>query len=200
MRAFVAIDLPEFVKQQVLGTQRTLQEALQDARIGDTVRWTAASNLHLTLRFLGETAPVQARQLSDALTVTVRAHPVFTLHLGRLGCFPNFGRPAIVWLDVQGQQRALLALQQAAEAVVQEMGFPAEERPFTPHLTIGRMQRTAPVWAMRQVGELLRQWAERQPAAASTFEVNQILLMQSELRPQGSLHTVLERFALGGNS
>jgi 2'-5' RNA ligase len=192
VRAFLAIELPAPVCARVTARQRQLQQQLADQHLGECVRWTASASLHLTLRFLGECPPAQVNALLAALPAVAAGFAPLTLSLGALGCFPNFRRPGIVWLDCGGEVEALLHLQTACEQLVRTAGFAAEEHPFTPHLTIGRMQRSAAPAALQRAGDLLRRAAQATPATTlPSFTVTEICLMESDLHPTGAVYTPL---------
>ena len=157
MRTFIAIELPDDVKRRVIEQQRRLQKQLQEQGLDDCVRWTAPANLHLTLRFLGDTTGSQRVQLEADLAALAAGQTPLALSVHALGCFPNFRRPTIVWLDFQGDLPALLQFQQRVEQLAQAAGFAPEDRAFTPHLTIGRAQKSASSAALQRAGELLRQ-------------------------------------------
>jgi 2'-5' RNA ligase len=195
MRTFIAIELPANVKQRVLERQRRLQRLLDEQASGDAFRWTPADNLHLTLRFLGETSEAQRKQIETALTTIVSAVPVFHLALQATGAFPNLRKPNILWLDFVGDVGVLAPLQQRIEVVAQEAGFAGEERAFTAHLTIARAQKSAAPSILTRAGEALRTVTAPQ-AADEPFAVEALHLIHSDLRPAGPVYTPLATFAL----
>ena len=202
MRTFIAIELPEPVRRRIVQQQRFLTQHLRAARAESVIRWTATDNLHLTLRFLGETDESQRARVNEGLAAAAAQYAPLRLAVNEVGCFPNFRRPNIVWLGFQGDVRGLGQLQGQIEAAVRAAGFIAEERAFTPHLTIGRAQRSASTMDLQRAGETLRQAVAAQPAQAPSpaldFVVDRVVVMQSELRPSGPIYTPLEIYALGG--
>jgi 2'-5' RNA ligase len=200
MRTFIAIELPEPVRRRIVQQQRTLAQHLRAARADQVIRWTAADNLHLTLRFLGETDEVQRARVYEGLAAVTGGHAALRLAVNELGCFPSFRRPNIVWLGFLGDVRGLAQLQARIEAAVQAAGFAAEERAFTPHLTIGRAQRSAVTADLQRAGDVLRQAVATAPApvAALDFVVDRVVFMHSELRPTGPIYTPVGVYPLGG--
>ena len=89
MRTFIAIDLPAPVRRIVVDRQRTLERHLHADDVGDVIRWTGVQNLHLTLRFLGETDDSQCRALDEILQSSLTDLQPFSLSIGHFGCFPN---------------------------------------------------------------------------------------------------------------
>jgi 2'-5' RNA ligase len=197
MRTFIAIELPPLVKQHVIERQRRLQRLLEEqASGGAAFRWTPAGNLHLTLRFLGETSAAQCKQIEAALTSIVAAVPAFQLALQATGAFPNLRKPNIVWLDFTGDLAVLAPLQRHIELAAQQAGFTAEERAFTPHLTIARAQKSAAPSLLARAGEALRTVTAAPALAGEPFAVDAIHLIHSDLRPAGPVYTSLATFML----
>jgi 2'-5' RNA ligase len=167
MRLFIAVELPPPAKQHVAEQQEMLRQRLAADAAGDLARawrWTPSANLHLTLRFLGETSAPQQRAIEAALAAAAAAAGPFALQTGTLGAFPNLRRPSILWLNLGGGLAQLAALQERAEQAARAEGFAAETRPFTPHLTIARARKDAAPAALTRTGDLLRLLAEA-PAA-----------------------------------
>lgn len=202
MRTFIAVELPEPVRRRIVQQQRALAQHLRAARADQVIRWTAADNLHLTLRFLGETDEAQRARIREELAVVTGRHSPLRLAVNELGCFPNFRRPNIVWLSFLGDVRRLAQLQAQIEAAVQAAGCAAEARAFTPHLTIGRAQRSAATADLQRAGDVLQQVVATAPAqappAALDFVVDRVVFMHSELRPSGPIYTPLGVYPLGG--
>lgn len=196
LRTFIAIELPPAVKQQVQAQQRHLRQALDQAELGNLWRWTHADNLHLTLRFLGDTREDQRRTLEAALAAIAAAAARFHLRVQKLGAFPNLRKPNIIWLDFGGDLPLLDPLQAHIERAAQAAGFAAEARAFAPHLTIARAQKSAAPAALARAGELLRAEASAPPAAPAPFLVDQIHLIRSDLRPSGPVYRSLAAFDL----
>lgn len=199
MRTFIAVELPDAVKRRVVEQQRRIERQLVQAQLAGCIRWTIPSNLHLTLRFLGDSDEGQIETVRSDLAQIAAASAPLKLALGRLGCFPNFRRPNIVWLDFEGDLAPLKALQRACEAAARSAGFAPEERPFTPHLTVGRAQRSATDTQLQCCGEQFRTLSgvAARPDIAQTFSVDQVILMQSDLRPEGPTYSALGSYRLG---
>jgi 2'-5' RNA ligase len=198
MRTFIAIALPEPSKRHVIAQQRQVQQHLREAGLPEVFRWTPPENLHLTLRFLGDTAVVQRQAVETALQRIAGATPAFDLAVQALGCFPNLRRPNILWLDLAGDVSRLAALQRQIEAAVQAAGFAAEDRAFSPHLTVARAQKSATTQEQQRAGDVLRRVIGLPPSAGEPFTVDSVHLVESELRPSGSVYTTLLTAGLQG--
>ncbi|MEZ4862574.1 MAG: RNA 2',3'-cyclic phosphodiesterase [Caldilineaceae bacterium] len=199
MRTFLAIELPEQLHPIIRRQQQHLAGRLA---IGNSIiRWTPPANVHLTLRFLGETAKEQQRILPHFLDVATQGQPPIALALRNVGCFPNFRSPSIVWAGVTGDLDRLQALYAQVEKAVQSAGFVAEQRAFRPHLTIGRIQRHTERHQLQQVGRVIQAYQQENAQsplyeAGSQFTVSEITWFSSELRPTGAIYTPIGGFPL----
>jgi 2'-5' RNA ligase len=185
-RGFVAVPLPEAVRAQAAAVVERLRGAGE-------VRWTATANFHLTLKFLGEVAPRVLPELTAGLTDVARAGAPFTVELGGAGAFPRLDRPQVVWIGLRAGQEALAELAGRVEAVCARAGFPREERPFSAHLTLGRV-KSAPGAA--PAGELPARLRALGDISLGAVRVDAFDLMQSTLTPRGPIYSVIESFAL----
>lgn len=197
MRTFLAISIPSVVQASIRQQQQQLETQLTTAGFGRLVRWTPPTAVHLTLRFLGETTEEQRRELQPQLTHITANQPPFPLTLGEMGCFPNLKTPSIVWLSLQATDESLYRLQKQIEVAVQALRFPAEHKPFRPHLTIGRMGRQVTPPQVRAIGQLFAQHVATTVIPQSRraeFVVDHLEFIQSQLQPTGPIYTPLQRF------
>ena len=140
---------------------------------------------HLTLRFLGDTAPDALERLGHSLrdgSLGSQADIMF----GQLGAFPREQRASVLWVGVAEGAGALQAIAMSVEHAVQRAGFPAEARPFAPHLTLSRLQPPRDV----------RPLVERVPSLDVRMTVDTVVLMRSHLGRGPSRYEELERFEL----
>jgi 2'-5' RNA ligase len=207
MRTFIAVALPLPVRSQVRTLQEQLQSELQRLNITICFKWTPVENLHITLRFLGETGHSQTSAIAQGLEQIARGRTPFSLHLRQLGAFPTLRRPNVLWLGIHGDQTSLSALQIACEQLARSTGFAPEERPFSPHLTLARTQRNADRRALAAAGDMLNGLTRLSNALfsdslpeQSAFTVNEVVHVQSELLPAGSVYTPLWRAAFSRES
>lgn len=190
LRLFVALELPPEVRAVLV----TAHEHLATQQL--SVRWVAPENAHLTLKFLGSVALTEVDAVTVAMQQAASGHASFTLQTTSLGAFPNVRQPRVVWLGLDGALQMLHRLQQDIERWIAPLGYPAEQRPFSPHLTLGRthkdattIQRTAIRRAIEQASTLTQ----------ATWTVDSVRLMRSTLRPQGPIYTEVARQALTGH-
>ncbi|MCA9932045.1 MAG: RNA 2',3'-cyclic phosphodiesterase, partial [Anaerolineales bacterium] len=136
IRTFIAVDLPAAARAAWGGVAQQLAAQLPST----AVRWVKPERMHLTLRFLGDTAVSQLPMLADGLDQMAQQFAPFSLRLSHLGCFPNERRPHVVWVGLQGDTEALAALKKGVDAALVPLGWEAETRPFQAHLTVGRVK------------------------------------------------------------
>jgi len=188
LRLFVAIDLPEDVRES-LGRLQT------DLRRHDLpgLRWTRPEGVHLTLKFLGETPATSLAAIEGALARAVREIPSFRLALGAPGTFGGRRGPRVLWVDVEGDVKPLQQLQAAVERELAAAGFAPEERGFSPHLTLARVPQPSPPGLAERVSRALAAVA----APRGEIEVTEVVLMRSRLQPGGAVHSRVAVFPLG---
>ena len=186
MRLFVAVNLPSEIRERLAAVQDRLRRAQAD------VSWVRAENIHVTLKFLGETEAKRLERIRPALAEVARAGVPFPIEVSGVGSFG--GRiPRVVWVGVGEGAEPLTQLAGQVEDALGGVGFPKERRGFTAHLTLGRVR------SPRNAEALLTALEEAKAEPFGVAEITQFELMQSELRPSGSVYTVLEKFPLGSD-
>jgi 2'-5' RNA ligase len=183
VRTFIAVDLPSKVKEQIgeiVGRLRPL---------GAAVGWVRPEGLHLTLKFLGEIPQEQLARISPAIQAGVATIAPFSFVLAQLGGFPNLQRPRVLWIGVPEGHEGLKRLQGSIEEQLLRLGFPGEDRAFSPHLTIGRVK------SPQGLGPLLAKLPSIS-FRSDPIPVSEVKLMRSQLRPTGAEYSALEVFAL----
>ncbi len=187
IRAFIAIDLPADIRQQ-------LQVVIKDLKnqIPSGVRWSSADHIHLTLQFLGESSSSNLELLKKSLPALVARHQPFELVVSGLGAFPNIRRPRVIWVGIQAPL-ALQNLQHSIEVETQHLGYPAEDRGFSPHLTLGRINHSAAPQDIVRVSESL---SKASTGVIGKVAVQKVILFRSDLQPAGPIYTPLAVFPL----
>lgn len=187
-RTFVAVDASDAVRAGVAKLVRRLAPEAQG------VRWVSPDALHFTLHFLGD---LTDQELADAcLNVKQASAGVagFTLEAAGLGAFPSAERPRVLWVGVRRGAANLVALHAAIGESLAGMGLRGENRPFVPHLTIGKSGHAG----RDALAALARPLAEQADAAAGTLVVSESIVFASELRRDGPRYTPLARCPLAG--
>jgi len=189
VRSFVAIDLPAGVRAELT----SLEEKLK-ARRHPFVKWVDPESMHLTLKFLGNVAADSIPQIVGAVSSVVQMHSPFKLQVADTGAFPNWQRPQVVWVGVGGELDRLNSLQKGLESVLSPLGFPPESRPFSAHLTLGRLRDRVTPDDRRRFAEFAQTVEFK---TSLSFEVNAIRLMKSQLTPAGPIYSELAVARLG---
>jgi 2'-5' RNA ligase len=190
IRAFIAVPLPRPLLEKIAAVQRQLEKRVSP----HSVRWVHVEGIHLTLKFLGDTPTDKLPAIRQALAAVARLAPACTFAVGGLGCFPNPRRPHVVWVGVHEPSGRLAALQDSIEEVLAPLGYAPEERGFTPHLTLGRVQQRASSGDAARIGEVV---ASTQVERLAEVSADHFALIRSVLKPTGAEYTVLEEFLLG---
>jgi len=184
LRAFVAAEIPEGVLKALARVQAELK-----AR-GVRARWTRPANLHLTLKFLGNVPADRVAAAAAALGSVAAGHAPFTLTATGIGVFPNPNRPRVIWAGLAGAAGELARLQGGVECALEAIGFAREARPFHGHLTLGRFAAGA------GSGRIAAAVADYAAERFGSFEVAEMVLFRSDLKPEGAVYTALARARL----
>ncbi len=170
-RTFIAVRLPDAIRSQL-----ALQIDALKPRLPAAVRWVALESLHLTLAFLGELDDARLEAAEQATAVAAREGPPFTLALTHLGTFGSARAPRVIWAGVSGDIAALGNLQGRLATELELRGFPHEDRPFSPHLTLARIKELLPPDTARALPDLLRS----APAEHGSWRVHELCVMKSD--------------------
>ncbi len=190
-RIFLAISLPENVRDLI----RRLQKI--DTVAGLPLRFVDPGIAHITLHFLGNTPPESAELLSLSLSATLGQLSSFSLRTGHMGVFPDERKPRVLWLGLAGQTDKLTAVHRSLGHSLRSLGFPVENGPLRPHITLGRVRDGS--WpslaadVRRALGDAEVSKALEPPEA---FAVNEILLIRSHLEKHGPRYETLRSVRL----
>jgi RNA 2',3'-cyclic 3'-phosphodiesterase len=184
-RLFVCIELP--------GSAREALAALQDRlrREGGRVSWVPPKNMHLTLVFLGDVDASRVSSIGEVLQQAVTSYEPFEIRLQGSGAFPSLNRPRVLWVGVSGALDALQSVHVRLTNGLAEVGLQGDTKPFSPHLTLGRVKDDRDPLLRAVTSTLVSETIQVEP-----FTVSEILLMRSELDPQGARYTTLHRAPL----
>ncbi|MXZ74676.1 MAG: RNA 2',3'-cyclic phosphodiesterase [Gemmatimonadetes bacterium] len=183
MRTFIAVEVPDSARDRIAQLVNRFKTT------GTDIKWVEPDNIHVTLKFLGNIGTDQPAVIRDGLSAALDSAGAFDLKLGRIGAFPDMNRPRVFWVSIIEGRKELVAMQQRIEAELHARGFVREERPFSPHLTIGRVRSPR---GLAKLTDLIGEMAfETEP-----FTVKRAAVVKSDLKPDGPLYTVIDHVEL----
>ncbi len=186
MRLFTGIDLPADIEAALAGTIDQLRPAAR-------LRWSKAANLHITTKFIGEWPEGRLEELKAALALIAKPG-IIPIEIRGLGWFPNPHQPRVFWAAVHGAQ-SLRDLANATDSACAGLGIARETKPYTPHLTLARIEPRGGGPAP-DLGALRRAIAGLPVAPFGRFEAGRFHLYLSEQRDGASHYTRLAGFPL----
>lgn len=189
LRLFVAIELDGAVREALGELQREIR-----SRGLERLRWTREEGIHLTLKFLGETPEDRVPEIAAAIERAAAGRRPSRLSLGRLGTFGGRRNPRVLWVDLDSDSEPLIALQESVDEALSQLGFPREQRRFSPHLTLARVRpETA-----RDLAAAIEDAVAAVTPTRTEVAVDEVSLMQSTLGPGGAVYNRLASVALEG--
>lgn len=154
------------------------------------VRWVRPEGLHLTLHFWPNLTETDVPRVLEAAAAPLVHVDGFDVELGGVGAFPHDGDERVLWLGMRSGEPEMVALQAAVEESLDRAGFPAEERRYHPHVTLGRPRQ-------RFDRATRERWRDFDGTALPRHAVREVWLYRSQPGPGGSRYEVLERLKLG---
>ncbi len=188
LRAFVAVELTDEARQAIA----TAVEGVSNLEIRG-LRPVRPENVHLTLKFLGDTPEDMVEAIVRAVSKAVSALDPFTVTLDGVGVFPNPRKARVLWVSLGGDLGSLGELHEAVERAVEPLGFPSEERDFRPHLTVARLNdRVSPEDRHRAAESFMSVEVDE----STPIPVDGVSLMKSTLGPEGASYEHLAEIPL----
>jgi RNA 2',3'-cyclic 3'-phosphodiesterase len=186
LRIFCAVELPADVRAKLMSHIDRLRKLVPDAQAS----WSRETNLHLTIKFIGNVDVDRVAKVSDACSRAVETLQPFPISISQTGSFPKSGSPRVLWIGIQDLTGGLSELHARLERECEVEGFPKEDRAFHPHLTIARIRNPA---GARELAETHKQ-LQFEPLE---IVVADLVVIRSELSSKGSRYTTLSRNRLG---
>jgi len=190
MRVFICFDLNVRTVNNLVLLQEDLHKPIVE--LGGKVRWTPPEDIHLTLKFLGETDDDMVFQIRSKLREVAKQHPMVEAETVGTGAFPNAKIPRIIWVGTGKGADAIVTLQQDIETALEKLGIQKDDRPFKPHVTIGRIKTQK---QRVNLESIILPHADKQYGVSLAKD---FALYRSVLHPRGAIYQVIERFPLMG--
>lgn len=185
IRLFISVEMPEEVKARIARELFFLKDS------GADVKWVAPEKFHLTLKFLGYVDGERVEEIAGVLSRTAEDAKPFDVEFYGTGAFPSTKNPRVVWVGVKDPSAGLHDLALRIEDALSVAGFEREDKPYSAHLTLGRLK------SRRNLDGLLARLATLREASFGKINVADIYVMKSDLKPTGSVYTALRAIGLG---
>ena len=188
IRAFIAVNLSPDILERIDQVALDLRKRMDAV----PVRWVPTENIHLTLKFLGNVSTANLEILKDILGKVVSSHHECDISVGGIGVFPKPHNPRVVWVGMEIPQE-LIALQHNIEIETARLGYSREHRPFSPHLTFGRVSRNASTQDVHIIADILDKY---KVGFLGATRIRTVYLYRSDLKPEGVEYTPIYSAAL----
>lgn len=185
-RVFIAVELPPEIRARLRAHAGRLREMVPEAKAS----WSRPENIHLTLKFIGDTSIDRLTGLCEAAARTVAPLQPFTIAVAETGVFPSRSVPKVLWIGLKDSEGRLSELHSRLEEECAQAGFAKEARPFHPHLTLARLRQP-------QHARALASTHMQMPFELAEFYVSEVLVIRSELSSAGSRYTTISCHQLG---
>lgn len=183
MRAFIAIEISDEIKEALGRVEAHLKYA------GADVKWVRPENIHLTLKFLGEISEEKTAEVKAVLDLIAGSTVPFEVTIKDVGAFPNIEGPRVIWVDLEKGVAQVIALAGAIDEALAKIGFTKDNRPFSPHLTIGRVRSSHN--KSKLADKVSSTTSNSDLADVSAHQIKSVILFRSTLTPQGPIYTKL---------
>jgi 2'-5' RNA ligase len=189
LRSFVAIELPAIIQDALARQTANLRQHYPKPEI----RWVQPGNIHLTLKFLGESSPNDLDLLARSLDFEVSQIEPFTISFSEMGIFPNARKPRIIWVGISAPA-ILVTLHSKIEAITSKLGHQTENRPFSPHITLGRIGNSYPTLNLQK---MLIDLGSINVALIDPVDISEIKIFKSDLKSNGPIYTAIHTIPFG---
>jgi len=183
MRTFIAIELPKEIKDSLAKLQNQLNES------GADVKWVEPQNLHLTLKFLGERDEKKVKQIAQVIEKIAQGKGSFQARIASLGAFPGIKSPRVIWVGINQGDSETKEIAKELEEEIAKTGIPKEDRPFSSHITIGRIRSSL---NRERLVQGLQELADDLAGKNLEFCIAKFTLFKSILTPKGPIYERLK--------
>ena len=187
MRTFIAIELPKEIKDSLSEVQDKLKTS------GADVKWVSPNNIHLTLKFLGEIDDKKLDKIAQILEKITKDESTYPLRLSSIGAFPKINFPRVIWVGIDKGDIETKEIVNALEENIAKIGIPKEDRPFSSHITLGRVKSSLNRQGLVENLNSLTNYTEEEKLE---FLVTKITLFKSTLTPKGPIYEALKEASL----
>ncbi len=186
IRTFIAIDVPDEVKEMISRAQENFRRLG-----GDRVSWTRPQGIHLTLKFLGDVNEDEISGIANRVETATLEFSSFEIQTTNAGGFPRMQKPRVLWLGIDGGVE-LISIQKAVDKSISKLGFDRERKKFNPHLTVGRVK------SLTLDSPLPENFGSYEFKTVNWI-ASEINVIASDLKPTGAVYTILDTIPLKFN-
>ena len=183
LRTFIAVEIPREIQSAIYQSTVNLRQTINRSYI----RWVPPQNIHITLKFLGDVSPANLELLKQMLKAETAQVDPFSIQVGTLGVFPGLRHPRVIWIGIDAPP-ALESLQRGIETATTRLGYEAENRPYSPHLTIARFNQRISTAELPQVRTILEKTSI---GILGKVDIDAVHLFKSDLKPSGVVYSRL---------
>jgi 2'-5' RNA ligase len=181
IRTFIAVELPVEIKNKL----KDFIDSLKKKIPGNNIKWVSANNIHLTLKFLGDTDRKTINKIGNSFEQYSIKFPFPKLQISKTGTFPNENQPQVIWAGCS-QPDELVNIYTNINKICASFNFPVEKRLFSPHITLGRIR---PNPSLETIQLIQTSISTNKSIEFGSFSVNQIIIFQSDLKPSGPVYS-----------
>jgi 2'-5' RNA ligase len=167
-----------------------IYDQLRDGLLHEKIKWVEPHNIHLTLKFFGETPENKIDDICDVLDEIAEKHAPYEFNLKDIGIFGSSYNPRVIWFGIQDGTKTERLANGVLDAV-EEIGWERDRQNFRPHVTVGRIKFIKDKRFFQQTISKFKN------IALQKVPVDSFYLIESKLRPQGPVYDIVEEFRLG---
>ena len=182
LRTFVALPLDN----RIVASLQDLHHQLTSLPVD--VKWVKPQSIHVTIKFIGNVDEQRIDPVCEAIQRGVAGVRSWPVEVKKVGTFPGMRNPRVVWVGLDDPKGNIKAVQHHIEDELAKIGFEKERRPFTPHLTVGRVRSS------KGKKDLVCFLLDEREREFGEMEIDRVLLFKSDLKPTGAVYTVLKEF------
>ncbi len=186
MRLFIAFPLPVEIKKYLAKIIDDFKSQCLEKR---AVKWVDAKNIHLTVKFLGDTDSKLIEQIKNELTKIGKQFPVISCSINKVGAFPNLNKPRVYWIGIDLMNDDIFKLAESTDEAMSQLGYEKESRKFKAHLTLGRIKNSYEL-------SDLNQYISNYNVEPIQLTINKMRLYKSTLTRQGPIYECLHEISL----
>lgn len=184
LRLFIAVPIAIKLRRKFANIIERLKTC------GADVKWVSEENLHITLKFLGDTTKNKVKQVEQGIKEALEGFEATRIKFQGIGAFPSLKKPRVFWIGVSAGGENLAGMAKALEIALEPLGFPPEDKEFRSHLTIGRVRSN------KGIAPLMEQIERLKDFNGGSLKVSEVLLINSDLQKSGPIYTTLSKFPL----